>query len=480
MTNTLFTGLRLRNFRAFSDPVNVPLGQITLLYGQNSAGKSSILKALLMLQQTFRDNPNRRSADIVFSGEAVDLGSFATTVFNHDSTKIMEVGVEFELGDIPEDQPGRRSRFATGGFSWSVSSQSGVERTQFSLGDSTFCFQKRTIDRRPLFVLDPNDVTKWCDFVAGSRDLFSASDPILSDLMGNEGFLPVFAGGIIPERLLGCARLPQASENLISRVDIPLKRYDRADDDDESSVPSRYVSRNWMNDARVVSRQLRSFLRDLSHLGPLRQEPTRLERYVPTSGRYVGANGAEMLSLMYDQPSLVTQVNNYLGLMNLPYRLQVTSLGDRNTVGTIISLELRNVKTGLELSPTDVGVGYSQVLPLITQSVLSRDSLICVEQPELHLHPAMQARLADVFIGQALSGHNVQFLIETHSESLMLRILRRVREGSIPTDLVRVLYVDQTTSGESKIVELPILPSGDFEIPWPNGFFDERLEEYGL
>jgi predicted ATPase len=142
-------------------------------------------------------------------------------------------------------------------------------------------------------------------------------------------------------------------------------------------------------------------------------------------------------------------------------------------------LTLQN-SSGLEVSPTDVGVGYSQVLPLITQSVLSRNSLICVEQPELHLHPAMQARLGDMFIEQTLSGHNVQFLIETHSESLMLRFLRRVREQKISPEDIQVLYIDQDKTGQSHIYDLPILRNGEFGAQWPHGFFDERLEEFGF
>jgi predicted ATPase len=100
-----------------------------------------------------------------------------------------------------------------------------------------------------------------------------------------------------------------------------------------------------------------------------------------------------------------------------------------------------------------------------------------VEQPELHLHPAMQARIADVFIEAAMGGRNVQFLIETHSESLMLRFLRRIREGTLNPESIQVLYVDQDAEGASQIHDLPISPSGEFLADWPKGFFDERLEE---
>jgi len=187
-----------------------------------------------------------------------------------------------------------------------------------------------------------------------------------------------------------------------------------------------------------------------------------------------------MLSLLYEQPNLVIEVNEYLALMELPYKIKVGSLSSAETVGKVIYLALVNRKTGLELSPSDVGVGYSQVLPLIAQSTLARNQLVCIEQPELHLHPAMQARLGELFVSEAIGGSQTRFLIETHSESLMLRILRRIREGFLKPDDVQVIYVDQDSSGASLTHVIPIDRNGDFTAEWPRGFFDERLEEFGF
>jgi predicted ATPase len=187
-----------------------------------------------------------------------------------------------------------------------------------------------------------------------------------------------------------------------------------------------------------------------------------------------------MLALLHEQPRLVTEVNNVLASMELPYRIKVVLMSSKEAVGTVIHLVLTNVGSSLEVSPSDVGVGYSQVLPLIAQSVLAKDQLVCVEQPELHLHPAMQARLADMFLDQATGGNRARFLIETHSESLMLRFLRRIREERVSPDEIQVLYVDQDHDGNSVVTELPISSDGEFMTRWPNGFFDERLEELGF
>jgi predicted ATPase len=114
------------------------------------------------------------------------------------------------------------------------------------------------------------------------------------------------------------------------------------------------------------------------------------------------------------------------------------------------------------------------------------NQLIAIEQPELHLHPALQAELGDVFIESALGENKNTFLIETHSEHVILRLLRRIREtaeGELPpgaTPLrpedVAVLYVKPGSEG-SEVIELPVNIEGDFDKPWPDGFFPERSKE---
>jgi predicted ATPase len=484
MPGSVFSNLFLSNFRAFSDDIEIPLGKITLLYGQNSAGKSSIIKSLLLLQQTFRDSQQSRRGKFIFSGDSVDLGSFSTTVNNHDVSKKISVGVSYAGRD-------RKSQLSQQNFEliWTVDSHQDLSKLSMKINEYEFIFHCFKNDRtqRTDFILDPLCVEAWCVFVTQNQNLFSVNDPVIEDLRLGVGFVPTFSGGLIPRDFRGCTQVNPAELPTQIRP-TSTKTYTsqlREDSDDTSPGVRQLISSDvksaefWFDVVRPLAQQLSSSLRSTSYLGPLRREPQRLERYVPTSERDVGSDGEDMLSLLFEQPGLVQQVNNYLGLMDLPYRIKVDTLGQQSTVGSVIYLTLQN-SNGLEVSPTDVGVGYSQVLPLLTQSVLSRNSLICVEQPELHLHPAMQARLGDMFIEQTLSGHNVQFLIETHSESLMLRFLRRVREGKISPQEIQVLYVDQDRTGRSLIYNLPILPNGEFGAAWPHGFFDERLEEFGF
>jgi predicted ATPase len=115
---------------------------------------------------------------------------------------------------------------------------------------------------------------------------------------------------------------------------------------------------------------------------------------------------------------------------------------------------------------------------------LTFDGVHFVQQPELHLHPALQSALADVFI-DAMRTSQSQTIIETHSEHLLLRLLRRIRrteqrkEGGFQLlpENVAVYYFDPQVNGESIVTRQFITPLGDFYNDWPRGFFADRDQD---
>jgi hypothetical protein len=142
----------------------------------------------------------------------------------------------------------------------------------------------------------------------------------------------------------------------------------------------------------------------------------------------------------------------------------------------ISELYLRDVEGRTNLSLRDVGVGISQVLPVLALAYGSKEQLVAIEQPEIHLHPALQADLADVFIEAALGESKNTFILETHSEHLILRLMRRIREGKLSPDDVGVMYIEPMADS-SRILELRIDEEGDFIDEWPGGFFEESFHE---
>lgn len=148
-------------------------------------------------------------------------------------------------------------------------------------------------------------------------------------------------------------------------------------------------------------------------------------------------------------------------------------------------LVLRDLKNNVAVSNRDVGVGISQLIPVIVHALAEKGAAIAVEQPELHLHPALQAKLGDLFIESAIGRGNT-LILETHSEHLILRVMKRIREtarNSLPEgkqpikpEDVAVLYVQPGENG-STVQELRIDEQGRFVDNWPQGFFEERLDE---
>jgi hypothetical protein len=167
---------------------------------------------------------------------------------------------------------------------------------------------------------------------------------------------------------------------------------------------------------------------------------------------------------------------------------------DENGPTHIDRIGLYDKARDMFLSFRDVGVGISQVIPVLLTalSIGSKSDediysqMLVIEQPELHLHPALQAELADLFLIRALGEIRSTTILETHSEHLLLRVMRRVREthlGTLPPEIppvkasdVAILYVENL--GERSVVrEMPLNERGELVFDWPGGFFEEGLRE---
>jgi len=160
---------------------------------------------------------------------------------------------------------------------------------------------------------------------------------------------------------------------------------------------------------------------------------------------------------------------------------------DTHESGLLVQLFLRDGK-GNKHSFQDVGSGIGYVLPVLC-SIFDQSAIYTtpclIQQPELHLHPAMQAAMGDVFI--EASGSGKQILVETHSEHLLLRILKRIRQTHLQIDIAPdlkiaaddlcVLYFNPTVDGTTTVKRLRITEDGEFMDRWPRGFFGERDQE---
>ena len=148
-------------------------------------------------------------------------------------------------------------------------------------------------------------------------------------------------------------------------------------------------------------------------------------------------------------------------------------------------IQLVSTRTGIPVRTSDIGVGISQILPVVVAALdPDRPGITAIEQAELHVHPRMQVELGDLFAQGVRQGG--VFLIETHSEHLLLRIMRRMRQtydGTLPEgvpglrpDDVSVLLVEPD-GAQTLVREMPLNERGDLVEAWPGGFFEEDLRE---
>ena len=252
---------------------------------------------------------------------------------------------------------------------------------------------------------------------------------------------------------------------------------------------------------------LRDELKKLHYLGPIR---SRIPRdYVPN--RFIEdlnwADGRAAWDVLHkEEEEFIRQVDDWLAdRLESGYRIirksykeidisEVESgnansekiVQQFNSAPTKTRLFLIDEKNGVEVQPPDVGTGISQVLPVIVSALYFKEGIVAIEQPELHIHPAFQVALGDLFIRQIKEHRDLKFLLETHSEHLLLRMLRRIRETSenelptgtkplLPEDLA-IYFVEKDEDG-IVISSIHVDEEGDFIDRWPRGFFDERVGE---
>ena len=170
----------------------------------------------------------------------------------------------------------------------------------------------------------------------------------------------------------------------------------------------------------------------------------------------------------------------------------------KSEIAKIVKIFLIDAK-GRKFSFNEVGSGLGYVLPVLCAALDEKDayenSVVLLQQPELHLHPALQAALGDIFIESVapiLTGDKKrvtntnfkQLIIETHSEHILLRVLKRIRQTHAKTQLagelkiepddVCMLYFDPSIDGTTQVKRIRISNDGDFLDRWPRGFFGER------
>ena len=210
------------------------------------------------------------------------------------------------------------------------------------------------------------------------------------------------------------------------------------------------------------------------YLGPRREDPRReypwKQSYPKDVGRYGEKTISALLSSSVQQRSTYYQVMEWLRKLELINSYTLNSISDTEHAYEFL---VKQYKDGPEVGLTDVGFGVSQILPVLTQCYyVPEGSILILEQPEAHLHPKAQSELADVLI-DVVKNRNVQIILESHSEHLLLRLMRRIAEEEISADQT-AFHFCQIEDGNSKAEQLKVDEYGNIS-NWPKDFFGDEM-----
>jgi predicted ATPase len=581
----MLSGLRLGNFKAFADTQRLPIRPLTLIFGANSSGKSSLIHGLLLARHAMETGELdvHRTA---IGGESVDLGGFRQYVHRRDAARQLEWAGEIDVAQLQ----GRLAELLAPVHRAAVSLSIGIE-----LGDqgeplqdtipgvmsyeieadgvSLLRMSRRRDGHLQLDRLDHEHpvfrgVIRAIVETATTTDALTAAD--------FEGVDDAIAA-LVPEVTVQVEKfLPSGlvrSEHPIRATDqltlFPISRGRRKED--LAAAVRFFLPRTLDELIHGLNDAVAQELSRLRYLGPLRSYPPRHLAFSQHHDPNWFAGGGYAWDIVRRDESVRAAVNAWLGsekLLKTCYELVVRDLlpdrviakelspkiakalhdvvrdllrpaaatGDEhdsldlraseladeleratpeemlpdieeiisNLVDSDVAAEkwtrelalasidqLRDLvlidrRTNTPVSHRDIGIGISQVLPVLVSAYASAEKILAIEQPEIHLHPALQGELGDVFIESALGGRHNTFILETHSEHLILRIMRRMRDtvhGALPDGLppvrpedVAILYV-QPRDSAAVVRLLELDEEGQLLDPWPGRFFEEGFRE---
>jgi Uncharacterized conserved protein len=226
-----------------------------------------------------------------------------------------------------------------------------------------------------------------------------------------------------------------------------------------------------------VSLDIRRELEDISYLGPLRRKPERDYSWNKSRPGDLGADGKAAIdallasSLMRgdDRDYILNGVSNWLSRMKLADRIEVRQQGRSNRYELIVH------RGEISCNLRDVGIGVSQILPVLVVSYFAKPgSVVILEEPEIHLHPLAQSTLAELFT-EVSKERNLQFIVETHSEHLFRRMQTIIARDPKKLEDVSMYFIEREEKS-AKLRELEVDEVGRLK-NWPEGFFGDAIGE---
>ena len=534
------------NFQAFATPMDFQLSKLNLLYGANSNGKSSFFRAIKLLAENVEDSLSKSDGEWSFNGQGLTLQSFANTVNQNDETKDIHFGISFTLRcisaryrknpDIPEIRreifklkkqmrdltlfPEQRRELSEklkkislkmdkvrqdNTFDLPLSLELGLSSPgqlssinfivdEFKNPDTNDLSPSVSLKFKRVQVGESlewefsdskkkyGDIARFQEVVSYLNDALTFTGVQSAD---TRSYVNADLSHVGPET----RRDPQFDNQALEAsyvvfgngggIEISGGESDLVPPEFEPNyaIVNRFIELIWKSFSREI--------KNIDYVGPLREIPqlALAKESWFNELKHPDKHGITILGRRF-----LKAKTWFEKLTDGQYGFEFSELTIQGKPSGYSALQVTsgNFKTNLQ----NVGVGISQVLPVVfslfgATSSSRQSRILLIEQPELHLHPKLQSELADAIIASTKELPERQIFIETHSENLLLRILRRMREhhlgranpkSYLANKDVSLLFIERKKSG-ALVSKLEISTSGEMLDPWPLDFVDIRLDD---
>lgn len=459
--------LRLESFKRFSKE-NVEFKPITLLTGPNSSGKSSVLSALSAI---FQSAENGFPANLSLNGPYSRLGEFRNVVKGHSAKNSFTLGVTVRVkGEAISLSGTYKANADTGGAtpkSISIKDDHSGVVLQWNQKKKAFFLsysKGESLEKQdPLTLLFTPDLY---NSIIDSGGANVGSDGKLRSRTIQSVWAEVTKGSKFDFDQIRDFVSSQVSELEKGSVKVEGTDIAGALQSTDAFLPVRTARDR-------ISRKFKSFVKKVSHVGPVRAFPLRY--YASTSTVLevdpIGDSVAQRLALWKEtSKTKFNQVKDALVELEL-----ATEIEAKRSLGEFFQLSVRPLSSGGAETIADVGFGVSQILPVVVNDVsLEDDGVLIVNQPEVHLHPSSQALLGNYFASRC---EKRQYVIETHSEYLITRLRVLIASGKLDSSAVSIIYIDDKQEAGGKVFHQVRIDEKGLLIGAPASFFQTYVAD---
>lgn len=488
--------LRINNFRSYKNEV-FDFSRINILIGENSSGKSSLFKFLLALKQTFTDSKSR-DYNLALTGDYTDLGTFKDVIYYNDDSLSLEFEFIFDYNyyfffrdgflledyeiNSPEDADYKtyQSDKIDGYVGGPIKSKTNVSYTldknldshesmktiisNDEIGSLTIFHISKDVDEEKKIILS---LKSKCELIY--KDFETNEIYNLSVEYNKEGFCTIIVGSSLKNQLYKHFDLSYHIDDL----------------DDSDLQPSEIKQKErietlWHKMAFLLVSQnyIKYILNKIDYINPLDTKPQRIY-FIKDEKRNINIRDIENVVDFFSSTkniqakSLNQELKHVLKEFGLAEDFEVIK-DDRLPVK-----ELKVMIKDLLSNITDVGYGVALQIPILLKALLAeriqnrKNTILLIEQPEVHLHPKMHAKFIETLLGL---GDNNFYFIETHSEHIVrkLQILVKEQKFKLKPEDVSINYLIREKKNTIKSTHR-IEQSGRLNPPFPDGFFDNSF-----